>query len=446
MKINLHDYQIEGAKLIIAKKRVGLFFKQGRGKTLTCLLALSHIIKKKKATRILVVSTYNVSKQVWPEQIDQYNALYGTKITYSVVMGTEIQRDKAAAKRAHIYIINKENFAWLVKRRQNDWKWDALVLDESTFLKHSTSGVYKAMVKVAFFMKYVVLMTGTPKSDNFEDLWSQIYLLDKGERLGSSLHKYRIRYMRRGSDFRKWYPRKGSTEKVSQAVSDIVMVKKGKDDPIYYEDRIIPANEEFKVLQEELVARGQLMLDGEAVETKVAANVGNKLSQLANGFLYGEQGAEAPILVHDLKIKALKTILKNTKSNILLGVNFRADMERIGKEIPEAVIFDKKANISERWNKGKIRLLVCHPKSVGHGLNLQFGGDTIVWYSIPTSNELYQQLNSRIHGRMGHYNEVRVIHLMLEGSIADKALKSAVNQKEGRQTLFLDTILNVLRG
>lgn len=355
-------------------------------------------------------------------------------------MGTPKQRKAAVMADADVYVINRENVVWLVQHF--NWMFDMVVIDELSSFKSHTSQRFKALKKFTPRCQRVVGLTGTPAPNGYLDLWSELYLLDMGERLGRTVTMYRNAYFNnvsRSSSYCIWEARKGAQETINAKLSDICLSMEALD-YLKMPERIdnvitvsMDANEAaaYKKMEREQILH---LDDGEDITTFSAAGLMNKLLQLANGFMYDEDKNAHPI--HEKKLDALEEIVDcNPGDPILVFYNFLADREALLKRFPKARVLNDSADISD-WNSGKAPMMIAHPASVGHGLNIQEGGHIIVWYGLPWSLELYQQANGRLY-RQGQKSRTVVInHLVNEGTADEQVLKALRNKNVTQSSLM----------
>ena len=346
-------------------------------------------------------------------------------------------------KSADIYIINRENVKWLVDHYGKKWPFDMVVIDESSSFKSATSQRWKSLRKVTPYIDRTVLLTGTPAPNGLMDLYAQIYLLDTGARLGRNMTAYKARFFETDYMGYKYTPREGSENIVYSLISDLVMTMRAED-YLQLPDRIdlvqsvaLPTKlkSQYDTLEKEFIAE----INDTELAVFNAAALANKLLQFSNGAAYTDEHKNW-VELHNGKLDALKEIVEdNSGENILVAYNYKTDLERLQKTFPNAVVLDKEGLAVDKWNKGEIKMLLAHPASAGHGLNLQHGGSMIVWFGLNWSLELYQQFNGRLH-RQGQTKPVRIIHLVAEGCIDEKVMK-AIECKAKTQ----DELLNYLK-
>lgn len=389
-------------------------------------------------SKVLIVAPLRVANTVWHSEAKKWEHTQNLK--FSIVTGSQIERVTALQRKADIYVINRENMKWLVDYYKGKFPFDMLVIDESSSFKSHSSQRFKALKKVAHLINRAVLLTGTPASNGYMDLWSQFYILDGGYRLGKTISFFRDRYFTRDFMGFKYELRNGSVEKIHSQIKDLVLSMSSEDYlslpdfiPIVMENKL-----EGELLKQYKKLEYDMMLSiGSDKITAVSMGVlTNKLLQFSSGNMYDEN--QNVIHIHDLKIETLKEIMDaNPNDNLLVAYNYKHELEALSSAFPEAVVLDKKGVAVDEWNKGKIKILLAHPASAGHGLNLQQGGNIIVWYGFNWSLELYQQFNARLH-RQGQKNVVRCIHIAV-GEVEHK-LMEALAQKDITQEKLLSSL------
>ena len=438
MKYTAHGYQKKATERILQQKRVGLFLDMGLGKTVITLTAIKELIEDFAIWKVLVIAPKRVAEDTWSREHEKWDHLSGLRI--SKVLGTPAQRMKALKAEADIYVIGRDNVKWLVELMGKSWPFDMVVIDELSSFKNPSAQRFKALRKVIPASDRVVGLTGTPSPNGLMDLWAEIYLLDRGERLGTTISAYREKYfragVRNGYIVYKWEPYSYSQKEIERKISDICMSMSAEDylelpERIDNEIKIRLSKKEMK--QYNQMERDQLLrIDDEAVVALNAAAVMNKLLQMANGSVYADGGDV--VRIHEKKLDALEEIIDTTGEPVLVFYSFRHDLEAIKKRIPDARELESSEDIA-RWNQGEIPVLLCHPASVGYGLNLQDGGHVIVWYGLTWSLELYQQANARLY-RQGQQKAVIIHHLIAEGTVDEQVMK-ALQHKDTSQSALL---------
>jgi SNF2 family DNA or RNA helicase len=435
---DLHDYQNRAIEFIKSKKRCGLFLGLGMGKTTASLTAMSDALDSMTAAKVLVIAPLRVANSVWAQETKQWTHLSHLRV--SVCTGNERTRMAALQRDADIYTINRENVPWLVKLYGKKWPFDAVIVDESSSFKSPSSQRFKALKRALPFTDYVVLLTGTPSPNGLLDLWSQMYLVDFGERLGKTMTGYKQRFFESDYMGYKFTPRQGSSEAIHRLLSDKVLSMSAEDylqvpDRIDLVERVELPPEVFAQYQEfERTLLAELD-DGQEIEAISAAVLANKLLQWSNGATYTDSLGNWSEL-HSVKLDALADLVEqNPSENMLVAYNYKTDLERLRVRFPDAVVMDKQQETIDRWNRGEIQMMLAHPASAGHGLNLQKGGSMLVWFGLNWSLELYQQFNGRLH-RQGQTRPVRVVHIVASGCIDERVI-DALNKKGETQNALL---------
>ena len=437
-----HNYQEYARDWIIEKPSSGLFLDLGMGKTVCTLTAVEELLYDYfDVSKVLVIAPLRVAEDTWSSEVEKWEHLKNIKI--SKVLGKEEARITALKEKADIYVINRENVEWLVEYLGKGWFFDMLVIDELSSFKSPKSNRFKALKKVRPFIKKIVGLTGTPAPNGLLDLWSQVYLLDGGERLGKTLTGYRDRYFqpdkRNQTVIFSWKTVDGAEDKIYEKLKDICISMKASD---YLElpERInnsimvqLPktAAEKYKKLEKELL----LTLEEADVVANTAAVLTNKLLQMANGAVYDENGEVKEI--HDAKLKALDDVIEAANGRpVLVFYSYKHDLDRLSKHLKnkDLRVLNNSKDI-EAWNKGKVPIMLVHPASAGHGLNLQFGGNIIVWFGLTWSLELYQQANARLY-RQGQQQSVVVNHIIAKGTIDEDVMRALENKEVGQEALL----------
>ena len=436
MKFNPHEYQRLGMRLLASEPKAGLFLEMGLGKTAITLTAIANLISLEEVEKVLVIAPLATAQNTWQDECAKWDHL--TELRLSHVLGSAAQRRAALEADADIYVINRENVCWLCDEL-SEWPFDMVVIDELSSFKNPAAKRFKALRKKMPYVKRVVGLTGTPAPNGYMDLWSEVYLLDRGERLGRTLGEYRNRYFkpgrRNGYVVYEWNLQSGAKEVIDQKLSDICISMQSVD-WLKMPDRVdtelyVTMDEKERAVYDRF-GRDHVLPE-EGVVGLTAASVQNKLLQMANGFAYDEDGQPHPI--HTRKLEALEELVEAAAGRpMLVYYEFIEDKERILKQFPQAVMLKGRDGI-KAWNNGEIQMLVAHPASAGHGLNLQAGGSTIVWYGLPWSLELYQQANARLY-RQGQKNTVFVYHLLTKDT-HDTDVLNALRSKDLTQSSLI---------
>lgn len=439
MKYIPHDYQTRAKDFILEHPKAGMLLEMGLGKTVITLTAIDVLINELfEVDRVLVIAPKRVAEDTWTREHAKWDHLRHLRV--SKVLGSPEQRRRALAVDADIYVIGRDNVVWLVEQCRQGWPFDMVVIDELSSFKNPQAKRFRALKKVIPKASRVVGLTGTPSANGLMDLWAEIYLLDRGERLGYTLGAYREKYFRPGARngyvVFKWEPLRGSREKIEAAISDIC-ISMSADDYLTLPKRIdnlIPVKlspqemKQYKTMEAEQL----LHIDDEDVVALNAAAVMTKLLQIANGSVYSHEGNV--VRLHDAKLEALLEIIDTTDSPVLIFYSYKHDLAAIKTAIPGARTLDGPEDIAE-WNAGRVQVLLAHPASVGYGLNLQEGGHVIVWYGLTWSLELYQQANARLY-RQGQDKPVIIHHLIAEGTVDEQVMR-ALQEKDMSQAALM---------
>lgn len=443
-----HKYQEVAIRHIIDHPTAGLLLDMGLGKTVSTLTAIDILINEYlEVSKVLVIAPKRVAEDTWTSECEKWDHLRHLRV--SVMLGTEKQRIAAFKKDADIYVINRENVEWLVSYWQGFFPFDMVVIDELSSFKSAKARRFKALRLVRPKVNRVVGLTGTPAPNGLIDLWSQLYLLDMGERLGKTITSYRQKYFRPGRtngqvvfDYKAL---DGSEQVIYDKISDICISMKAKD---YLElpERI---DRDVKVMLSEANMKKYIEFEKEQilqlpedemgdVSAVNAAALSNKLLQFANGAIYdSDRGIHE---IHTEKLEALTEIVEAANGQpVLIFYAFKHDLYRIQKKLKAYHPVEIGGSDCIRaWNAGQIKLLLAHPASAGHGLNLQAGGNIVVWYSLPWSSELYLQANARLY-RQGQTKPVIIHKLIAEGTIDEDVIK-ALDGKIDKQEALMQAV------
>ena len=439
---NLHVYQTRAVDFIIEKKRCGLFLDMGLGKTVSTLTAVSDLLDSLAVSRVLIIAPLRVANTVWQQEAENWTHLKHLRIT--VCTGGERNRLARLRQPADVYVINRENIKWLVDLYGQDWPFDMIVIDESSSFKSSKSQRFKSLKSVLHLTNYAVLLTGTPAPNGLLDLWSQMYLVDFGQALGRTMSNYKKRFFEAsGYMGYKHEPRQGADKTIHNLISYRV-ISMCVEDYLELPDRIdlvqkVELPPATLKLYREFEKTLLVELDNsELVEASTAAVLANKLLQWCNGAVYVDDMKNWQE-VHKVKLDALVDIVEdNAGENILVAYNYKTDLERLKARFPTAVVLDNNPETVEKWNAGDIPMLLAHPASAGHGLNLQHGGALAVWFGLNWSLELYQQFNARLH-RQGQTRPVRIVHIIVGGCLDERVIQ-VLTDKESTQSALIDSL------
>ena len=439
MKYTAHDYQEYAEAFIVNNPIAAVILEMGLGKTVITLTAIQELMYDRfEVEKVLVVAPPKVAKDTWPREIRKWDHLKG--LTMSVAAGTPEERIAALRKKADIYTISRDSLEWLINKSGLDFDFDMVVLDELSSFKSYSSQRFKAMRSVRPKIKRIVGLTGTPASNGLMDLWAEFYLLDMGKRLGRFITHYRRQYF---YQIRYMYkPIPGAEEKIYDAISDITISMKAKDHlkmpqlistevPVMMDEK---ERQLYKAMKKNLV----IDMEDEKVTASNAGTLSGKLCQMANGAVYADDNSVMEI--HSRKLEALEELLEAANGKpVLVAYWFRHDYERITRLLDKLKYSWSKIDTPENitsWNDGKIPVGLIHPAGAGHGLNLQEGGCSMIWYSPIWSLELYQQTVARLWRQGQKANAVVVQHIVTEGTIDMEIMKAIGSKSETQEDLI----------
>lgn len=441
MKYKPHNYQQFATDFILNQSICCLMLDMGLGKTVITLTALWQLaLDSFDVSRVLVIAPKRVAEDTWPKELAKWEHLSG--LTSSLVLGSAAERKAALQRKAFLYIINRENVAWLVKNHY--WDFDMVVIDELSSFKSNKAERFKAMKKVRPMVTRIVGLTGTPAPNTLLDLWPQMYLMDMGQRLGRFIGGFRDRFFlpdkRNREIIYSYKPREGAEDAIYALISDICISMKAADYldmPERINNRIeVSMSPKERKLYDDFQKDMVLSIDDEELDAANAASLSNKLLQMANGAVYGEDKKVLPI--HDRKLDALEDLVEAANGKpLLVAYWYKHDLQRIKARFKNARCIDTAKDIDD-WNAGQIPLALIHPASAGHGLNLQDGGCTIIWFGLTWSLELYQQLNARLW-RQGQKHTVVIHHIITKGT-HDEDVMRALENKDTRQSALIEAV------
>ena len=448
MRYEPHDYQQYAIGYIEAHPVAAVLLDMGLGKTSITLTALNDLLFDSfEIRKVIVIGPLRVARNTWGAEIEKWDHLAGLK--YSVAVGTETERLSALRKQADIYVINRENVQWLISDSGIPFDFDMVVIDELSSFKNHQTKRFKALMKVRPKVKRIVGLTGTPSSNGLMDLWAEFRLLDMGERLGRFIGQYRTSYFRpdkqNGQVVFSYKPLPGAEKQIYDKISDITISMKSTDHlqmpelinsryTVYLSEK---EDSHYADLKKDLVLQ---LPDGDITAAN-AASLSGKLSQMANGAVYTDAGET--VAIHERKLDALEDIIEAANGKpVLVAYWFRHDLERITERLHKLKIpcsrLDTDGSI-RKWNAGEIPVALIHPASAGHGLNLQGGGNTLVWFGLTWSLELYQQTVARLW-RQGQASETVVVqHIITKGTIDERIMK-ALSEKDTTQAALIDAV------
>ena len=448
MRYEPHEYQRYATRYIEEHPCSAVLLDMGLGKTSITLTAIADLLFDSfEVHKVLVIAPLRVARDTWSAELIKWDELH--HLTYSVAVGTASERKAALMRKADIYLINRENVQWLIEKSKLPFDYDMVVVDELSSFKNHQSKRFKALMQVRPRIKRIVGLTGTPASNGLMDLWAEFKVIDMGKRLGRFITGYRQEYFvpdaMNGQIVYSYRPKPGAEAAIYQQISDITISMKSTDhlkmpELISNAYKVYLSPDERETYDE---MKKQFVLDlpdGEITAANAAALSG-KLSQLANGAIYDDTGSVVPI--HDRKLDALEDIIESANGKpLLVAYWYQHDLERIAKRLHERHIpFSKldKADSIRRWNNGEIPVALIHPASAGHGLNLQTGGSTIVWFGLTWSLELYSQTIARLW-RQGQTSETVVVqHIVTDGTIDEQILR-ALKAKDKTQAALIAAV------
>lgn len=445
-----HGYQSFCIRKIMEIKKLGLFLDMGLGKTVTTLTAIKELKYNRFLVRkILVIAPKKVAEGTWTREKDKWE--HTKMLRVSQILGSQAKRIRALNTPADIYIINRENVVWLVDYYRNSWPFDMVVVDESSSFKSHKAKRFKALSSVGPHISRMVELTGTPSPNGLDDLWAQLYLLDGGERLGKRYTQFRERYFqpdKRGADgmVYSYEAKPGTEESILQKISDICISMKAEDylelpEVTYHQIPVVldgKAEKAYRELERKMVL--ELPEDEEEISVTSAAALSNKLLQLANGAIYDDDRNIHE--VHNCKIEAFLELIESLQGKpALVFYNYQHDRERILKALEKSKLQIRELKTTQDeddWNAGRINILLTHPASSAYGLNLQQGGNHVIWFGLTWNYELYTQANKRLH-RQGQTERVIIHHLVCEGT-RDEDVMQALEKKDDVQEWVMQSL------
>lgn len=437
-----HDYQRYAIDYILEHPIAAVFLDMGLGKTSITLTALEQLLFDRfEAHRVLIIAPLRVARDTWPDELKKWDHL--RQIQMSVVVGSAEERMAALKQEADLYVINRENVKWLIEESGQRFDFDTVVIDELSSFKSYQAKRFRALMKVRPRVRRVIALTGTPSSNGLMDLWAEFRLLDMGQRLGRYIGDYRARYFtpdkRNGMQVFSYRPLPGADKAIYDRIGDITISMRSTDHlkmpPLMFNTvrvSMTPAEQDvYDQLRQDMV----VTLGDREIDAVNAAALTGKLLQMANGAVYDDAGVATHI--HDHKLEVLEDLVEAANGKpVLVAYWFKHDLDRIRAHF--AVREIKSSRDIADWNAGKIPVAVIHPASAGHGLNLQAGGCTLVWFGLTWSLELYQQTNARLW-RQGQTNTV-VIHHIITGGTIDESVLQALRQKEKVQNSLINAV------
>lgn len=447
MKYSPHDYQRYVTDFIVSHKISAVLLEMGLGKSVISLSAVNELMLDYfDVSRTLVIAPLRVANNTWPDEIEKWDHL--KYLSYSVVTGSEKERLDALNKPAHIYIINRENVDWLITKSGFKWFFDMVVIDELSSFKSYQAKRFKSLLKARPKVKRIVGLTGTPSSNGLMDLWAEFRLLDMGERLGRFIGQYREIYFkpdkRNGAIIYSYKPLPFAEDAIYKKISDITVSMKAEDyltmpEKINNEVFVNLSDKEretYDSFKNDLV----ISIKDKEIDAVNAAALSNKLLQMASGSVYDED--KNTVHIHDRKLDALEDLIEGANGKpVLIAYWYKSDLKRI-KDRFDVRELKTSADFKE-WNQGKIPIAIIHPASAGHGLNLQAGGSTLIWFSLTWSLELYEQTNARLY-RQGQKETVVIHHILCKNTIDEDVMKALENKNKTQAALIEAVKVNLI--
>lgn len=448
MKYEAHDYQTYATEYIETHPIAAVLLDMGLGKTSITLTAINDLLFDSfEVHRVLVIAPLRVARDTWAAEIEKWEHLHS--LIYSVAVGTETERKVALRKQADVYIINRENVQWLAEESGFSFDFDMVVIDELSSFKNHQTKRFRSLMKLRPRIRRIVGLTGTPSSNGLMDLWAEFRLLDMGERFGRFIGQYRSDYFipdkRNGQVVFSYKPLPGAENAIYSRISDITISMKSTDHlkmpELVSGEYTVTLSDDERERYDELKRDLVLQLPDGDITAANAASLSNKLSQMANGAIYSDTGEIIPI--HDRKLDALEDLIEAANGKpLLVAYWFKHDYERIAGRLRKLHIPFSKLDTADsirRWNSGELPVAVIHPASAGHGLNLQSGGSSLVWFGLTWSLELYQQTNARLWRQGQTADTVVIQHIVTKGTI-DRRILKALSTKDSTQSALIEAV------
>lgn len=453
MKYKPHDYQAYATRFIFEHPVAAIFLECGLGKTVITLTAILQLcLDRFEIRRVLIIAPLRVAQSSWPDEIRKWDHL--KNLTYAVAVGSAEERKAALREQALITVINRENVQWLLEDSGVPFDWDMVVIDELSSFKSWQAKRFRSLLKARPGIKRIVGLTGTPSSNGLMDLWAEFRVLDMGKRLGRFITHYRDEFFtpdkRNAQVIFSYKPKPGAEEEIYRRIGDITISMKSTDylkmPECVMNEVCVDLSEKERGMYDQLKKEMVLSLKDEEIDALNAASLSNKLCQMANGAIYGEDTGEVRCVhhIHDRKLDALEDLIEAANGKpVLVAYWFKHDLARIQKRFTVREI--KTPDDIRAWNEGRIPVATIHPASAGHGLNLQSGGSTLIWFGLTWSLELYQQTNARLW-RQGQTAETVIIHHIITRNTIDEQIMVALNRKDKTQAALIDAVKAQLEG
>lgn len=443
MNYQPHEYQQYATDFIIKNPTAAVFLEMGLGKSVIALTAILELcLERFEISRVLVIAPLRVARDTWPAEIQKWDHL--KDLTYSVAVGTANERRAALRQKTFVHIINRENVQWLIEDSGIPWQYDMVVIDELSSFKSHQSKRFKSLMKARPGVRRMVGLTGTPSSNGLMDLWSEFRVLDMGKRLGRFITHYREQFFepdrRNGMQVFSYRPRAGAEREIYRRIGDITISMRSADylkmpECVMNTVPVKLDSTEYEVY-EEMENKMVTELDGVEIDAVNAAALTGKLCQLANGAIYTPDGNT--VFFHERKLDALEDLIEGANGKpVLVAYWYKHDLARIQERFKVRELKSSK-DITD-WNAGKIPVAVIHPASAGHGLNLQAGGSTLIWFGLTWSLELYQQTNARLW-RQGQQAETVVIHHIITRGTVDEDVMQSLSEKDRSQAALMRAV------
>lgn len=446
MRFQPHPYQSYCISRILDTPALGLYLDMGLGKTAITLTAVSDLIYNRfQVRRCLIIAPKKVAEATWNMEAEKWEHL--KHLRFSKILGTQQQRIRAACAAADIYIVNRENVVWLVDYFRNDWPFDMVVIDESSSFKNSRAKRFKALTWIRPHVSRLIELTGTPAPNGLQDLWAQLFLLDGGQRLGRTVTGFRERYFSantHGGHFTTYEAKADAQESIQQKIGDICVSMKSEDylqlpDLVY---DVVPVQLDPKAAKAyaEMEREMLLQIDEAVIDAGSAAALSNKLLQLCNGAVYDAEGKVIPL--HDCKLEAFTELIEQLNGQpALVFYNFQHDRDRLMMLCAKLKLRARLLKTPEdaaAWNRRELDILLAHPASAAYGLNLQQGGNHVIWFGLNWSLELFQQANKRLH-RQGQTAAV-IVHELAVTDSRDMDVIAALEDKDATQNALIESL------
>lgn len=443
MNYQPHEYQQYATDFIIKNPTAAVFLEMGLGKSVIALTAILELcLERFEISRVLVIAPLRVARDTWPAEIQKWDHL--KDLTYSVAVGTANERRAALRQKTFVHIINRENVQWLIEDSGIPWQYDMVVIDELSSFKSYQSKRFKSLMKARPGVRRMVGLTGTPSSNGLMDLWSEFRVLDMGKRLGRFITHYRGQFFepdrRNGIQVFSYKPRAGAEREIYRRIGDITISMRSADylkmpECVMNTVSVSLDSNEFEIY-EAMESKMVTELDGVEIDAVNAAALTGKLCQLANGAIYTPDGNT--VFFHERKLDALEDLIEGANGKpVLVAYWYKHDLARIQERFKVRELKSSK-DITD-WNAGKIPVAVIHPASAGHGLNLQAGGSTLIWFGLTWSLELYQQTNARLW-RQGQQAETVVIHHIITRGTVDEDVMQSLSEKDRSQAALMRAV------